>query len=450
MTPWMGRDAMEGLAAPALELAGAAGVEVTVERTAAALTRFAASSIHQNVATEDVVVSVRVATDDGRIGVVGASTDDPAEVARVAHEALAVARVSPVDPTFAGFAPPGAVRDVPLDDATAGATPADRAATVRALLAEVPGPFEAAGAYATAAAELAVFTSAGQRAYAPLSSATLSTVVTGPSSSGWAEAGGRSADDVDAGGVAQRALGKARAGASPREVEEGDWAVVLEPPAVATLVQFLAYLGFGARAVAEERSFVSGQLGQRLFDPSVTIVDDAAAPGALGYAVDWEGTPKQRVTLVDSGVVAGVVHDRATAAAAGTTSTGHALPAPSALGPIPLHPVLVPGDGGTVDDLVGATERGLLVTRFHYTNVVHPLRVILTGMTRDGTFLVENGRVVAPVRNLRFTCSLLDVLAQVSAVGTQTGYGTELFGGGAPFPALRLPAFSFTGSTTFG
>jgi PmbA protein len=153
---------------------------------------------------------------------------------------------------------------------------------------------------------------------------------------------------------------------------------------------------------------------------------------------------------VRDGVVANVVHDRATAARSGTTSTGHALPAPNTFGPLATDPVLRPGDGGSVDDLVAGCERGILVTRLHYTNVLHPKSTVVTGMTRDGTFLIEDGRVTGPVRNLRFTQSILQALSHVEAVSTETRYASQLYGEGARFPAVRLPAFAFSGTTSFG
>lgn len=445
-----GRAGLERLAGAALEKAGPCDVEVLVQRDRAGLTRFANSQIHQNTWTDDVRVGVRVVTDDGRHGVSSAHTDDPSVVAEAADRAVRIARISPADPDFPGVAPAAGYGAVPVDDATLDASPADRAADVRAVLAEVPGDLEAAGAYETCASELGVFTSAGQRAYTPLSSAQLTLVVEGATSSGYAEAGGRARADIDPVIAARRAVAKAEAGADPVSIDPGDWKVVLEPAATGALVQFLAYLAFGGKAFLEGRSVASRRMGEQVTDPRITIVDDATSPATLGYPFDFEGTPKQRVDLIRDGVLTSVVHDRRTGHLSGTASTGHGLPAPNPWGPFPVNPLLVPGDGGSVDDLVAGTERGLLVTRFHYTNVVHPLRTSITGMTRDGTFLVEDGLVTRGVRNLRFTESILDALEHIDAIGTDTAYATELFFGGSRWPSLALPRFSFTGATTFG
>lgn len=448
--PLLGRDVCEALAAPALEVESVAGVEAVVYRVARGVSRFAGSQIHQNTWASDVLVNVRVVTDDGRVGVAGAHTDDPRQVAAAAEQARSNARGSPVDPSFPGLAPPAQAADVPIDEDTAAASPDDRAARVQEVLAEVPAPLEAAGAYTTTGSELAVLTTAGQRVYAPVSSALLTLVVCGESSSGYAEDGGRAAGDVDAAGAARTAVAKTRAGADALDCDAGVWPVVLEPAATATLVQFLAFLGFGGKAYLEGRAFTSERMGAAVVDPQVSIVDDACSPATVGLPFDFEGTPTQRVDLLRDGVVAGVVHDRFTAAQAGVESTGHGLLAPNPHGPVALNPLLEPGADGRGDDLVAGLERGLLVTRFHYTNVVEAMETVLTGMTRDGTFLVEDGQIRHAVRNLRFAQSVIDALAQVDAISSETGFASELFFGGSRFPAMRLPAFRFTGTTTFG
>lgn len=452
MTVTLGRAACQRLADAAMDAAGASDtqVEVVVTRDAEALTRFANSQIHQNVWRDDVAVSVRVVLTGGRIGVASIHTDDAGEVALAAKQAAALAAVSQPDDDFPGLAPAAATEEVHADEATMAATPGDRATTVRALLGEVPRDYEAAGAFRTGSSELAVFTSTGQSAYAPTSMAGLTVVVAGGSSSGYAEAGGRSIADVDALAAGKAATDKAAAGCDPVAVPAGAWPVILEPPAVASLIQFLVYLGFGGRDWLEGRTFTAGGLGRRVVDHRITVVEDALSAMTVGAPFDPEGSPKQRIVLVDAGVAAGVVHDRYTAAQAGTMSTGHALPAPNAWGPMALNARLLPGADGSTQELIGRCERGLLVTRFHYTNVVNPKETSITGMTRDGTFLVVDGRISSPVRNLRFTQSILAALASVDGISTQTQYATELFEHGSQFPALALPAFNFSGTTSFG
>jgi predicted Zn-dependent protease len=231
--------------------------------------------------------------------------------------------------------------------------------------------------------------------------------------------------------------------AAPVELPPGDYPVVLEPYAVVDIADMLGYLGFSALAVQEERSFF--EPGKRIGSDLVTLTDDASDRAGMPASFDYEGVPTQRVTLVDAGICRAVVHDAQTAARDGVASTGHGLPAPNPWGPFPLHMVM--GAGGTPrEELLGGLERGLLVTRFHYTNVVHPKQAIITGMTRDGLFLVEAGRITRPVRNLRFTQSYLDALGAVEAVSAER-IAVDGFLGTAVVPSLRIGSFTFTGAT---
>jgi predicted Zn-dependent protease len=261
--------------------------------------------------------------------------------------------------------------------------------------------------------------------------------------SGYAEQAGVDVGSIDAASVGREAAEKARATENPVALDPGDWTVVLEEYAVVDILSMLAYMGFSALAVQEERSFA--EPGKVIGSDLVTIVDDATEPGALPMAFDYEGVAKEKVVLVDHGVCRDVVWDQQTAARAGRHSTGHGLPAPNPYGPFPLNMVMSPGTTHRAD-LVGGMERGLLVTRFHYTNPVHPKLAIVTGMTRDGTFLVEDGRIVGPVRNLRFTQSYLSALASTVAVGSERRTLRGDFGG-VLVPPLRVEGWTFTGAT---
>ena len=226
-------------------------------------------------------------------------------------------------------------------------------------------------------------------------------------------------------------------------IEPGEYPVVLETYAVVDVLDMLGYLGFSALAVQEGRSFV--ELGKRVGSELVTIRDDGADPEGLPMAFDYEGVAKQRVDLLTKGVCTGVVYDGQTAARDGVPSTGHGLPAPNPYGPFPLNMVMEAGTSSR-DELIGGLERGLLVTRFHYTNPVHPKLAIVTGMTRDGTFLVEHGKIVGPVKNLRFTQSYLEAIAGISAVGRERSC-LKGFLGGVVVPAVRIDGWTFTGAT---
>jgi PmbA protein len=444
----IGPDEIREVAHAALEVPGADATEVLVIHEWSGLTRFAESAIHQSTAREDTDLRVRVVK-GGQVGI--AATNDLSKdgVANAAKSALELARVAAPDPMFAGLAPPTPVPERPkgFDEPTASATPVERAERVAELIGCCEPGFHAAGAFETTASEVTLVNTEGQFCYAPSTQTTLTTVISGGSGgTGFAEVTATSVSDVDATAVGSRAFAKARDSQDPQVLEPGRYEVVLEPAAVATLLGFLAYLGFGGRSIVEGRSCFAGRLDEKLMSDKVSIYDDALSPLTIALPFDFEGTPKQRVSLVDNGVVRGGVHDRRSAKQAGTESTGHALPPPNPEGPFPLNLFLEPGDA-SVDEMIRATERGLLVTRFHYSNVVHPMESVITGMTRDGTWLIEDGEVKHPVKNFRFTQSIEEALRDVEQVGRDTELASEFFFSSSRVPGLRISSFQFTGKS---
>jgi len=428
------------------EAAGADEVEAVVSADEARLTRFANSEIHQNVAEIDESLNLRVAI-GRRVGVASSNRLDDEGLRRLAETAVAIARNSAELDDWAGLPEPTPISEIPAawSDGTAGSTPEQRAEAVRAVIAAADAAgVRAFGSFSTASEQLAVANSKGVRAEQRRTTSQLLTVMmAADGGSGYAEQAGVDATTIDAATVGREAAEKARATENPVSVDPGDWSVVLEEYAVVDILSMLAYMGFSALAVQEERSFF--EPGKVIGSELVTIVDDATEPGAMPMAFDYEGVAKQRVVLVERGVCREVVWDTQTAARSGRRSTGHGLPAPNSFGPFPLNLVMSPGSA-TRDELIGGLERGLLVTRFHYTNPVHPKLAIVTGMTRDGTFLVEGGRIVGPVRNLRFTQSYLAALAGTTAVGRARRTLKGDFGG-VLVPAVRIAGWTFTGAT---
>jgi len=445
MAGLIGPDEVRRVAAAALELPGADGVEVLFAHEWGGLTRFASSAIHQSTWSEDTAIRIR-AVREGRIGIAATNDFTPEGARAAAESALEMAAVVSPDPLYPGLAPPQAVpeRDG-FDEATAGTTPEHRAASVAELVAQPPEGFTAAGAYETRASEVAVANTEGQFCWHPWSQTSITTVVTGgEGGSGFAECFAARAADLDLAAIGRRAADKAVASRSPVALDPGRYTVVLEPAAVSTLVGFLAWIGFGGRSVAEGRSCLSGRTGQQVAAPSITIYDDATASGTLGIPFDFEGVPRERVDLIERGVFRTAVYDMRTAKQAGTTTTGHALPPPNPEGPFPLNLFMEPGDS-SVEEMIATTDRGVLVTRFHYSNVVHPVESTITGMTRDGTFLIERGEVSRPVRNLRFTQSILEALMNTTAIGRETELASEFFYSASRVPPLRVEGFHFSG-----
>jgi predicted Zn-dependent protease len=254
---------------------------------------------------------------------------------------------------------------------------------------------------------------------------------------------------LDASAVAARAVDKAVRSRAPRAVPPGRYDVVLEPAAVSSLLLFTASHGFGAQQVLDGSSFLAGKLGEPVFGDNVTVTDDAFHPLTVGPVFDGEGVPRQRVTLVEGGVARGIVHDQLTARRAGCASTGHSLPQPSRDGPQPGNLCLAASKSGGTEELIRGMKRGLLVTQFHYSNVVEPTKLTLTGMTRNGTFLVENGEIVGAVKNMRYTESVVEALKRVSGIGGDAKLASALFGGWVVVPSLRVEGFGFSSGTEF-
>jgi len=425
---------------------GADEAEALVMADDSQLTRFANSEIHQNVAETNVEVNLRFVV-GRRVGVASSGRTDEAGIRRLAASAAAIARNVEELPDWAGLPRPTPTTEQPSAwaDATAEATPEHRAEGARAVIAAADAASVVAyGSFSTSAESIAVASSTGIRASQRRTTSQLITVCMGADGgSGYAESAAVNASTIDAAAIGREAAGKARATANAVSLEPGDYPVVLEPYAVVDICDMLAYVGFSALAVQEERSFF--EPGRRVGSELVTIRDDATDPATLPMSFDYEGVAKQPLVLVDRGACRDLAYDSQTAARAGRQSTGHAFPAPNPYGPFPGNMILEAGSASR-DELVGGLDRGLLVSRFHYTNPVHPKLAIVTGMTRDGTFLVEGGRIVGPVRNLRFTQSYLDALAGVEAIGRDP-LTLRGFLGGSSVPALRIAAWTFTGAT---
>ena len=439
-----------------LSLSSADETEVVLLGLDEQLTRFANNGIHQHVAETNRYVAVRAVLGHRvGVGVTNDLTDTGLE--RAVQAAIAAAKLRPEDPDFPGLPGPVSVPEVmAFDETTAKCTPIERARAVRMICrrAEEAGCV-AAGAFRTAVHEYAVANSHGLFAYHPATEADLTTVVMTEDSSGFAASASWKVADVDAVALGQEAINKALRSRNPQPLEPGVYPVVLEPYAAHDLLATLS-VAAGAIYVQEGRSWMSGRQGEQLLSPLISIWDDGLDPAGWPLPFDFEGLPRRRVEIVRGGVVGEAVYDRARATREGKESTGHALPAANPfspwltsarLGPIPLHAFMGTGDS-TLEDMIATTERGLYVTRFWYTRTVHPREAVITGMTRDGTFLIEHGELTTPVCNLRFTQSYVEALAGTEAVGREA---RRVWSdpGVLSAPALRLAAFNFTGTTEF-
>jgi PmbA protein len=443
----------------ALEIAKAALDTVEGEAEAVAqvehsgLARFAGSEVHQPTLIENAVVTLRI-VHDNRVGIATTNKLDAAGLAELARRASDAAESAPPDETFPGLAPsadPPAVEG--FDDETAALGPADQARLAAAAI-DAGGDLPVYGFFTSAVSELAVMSTMGLSVQQRMTDATALVVAADEYGSGYAEHTAWSVGGIDPPAVAREAAEKARRTRGAGEIDPGVYRVVLEPYAFADLLDYFSHDSFGALGLLDKRSYFTDRLGQRVFDEKISITDDALDPRGLPKAFDFEGTPKRSVQLVERGVARGVVWDRATAARAGdgAESTGHAPPAELRdWGPLPSALSVLPGDAESVDELSELVVDGIYITRLHYLGVVHPREGIITGMTRDGTFRIRDGKIAEPLVNLRFTVAVPDFLRDVygltnkaALVNSQNFYG-ERYPFGIMAPAIAAERFPITG-----
>ncbi|MFQ5919242.1 MAG: TldD/PmbA family protein [Thermoplasmata archaeon] len=445
------------LADKILDLSSADQTEVVVSGGRTALTRFANSTIHQNVVSEDVNLILRVVLGK-KIGVARTNRMDIASAKEALATATKLARAQKPLDDFVSLPEGGPVVSLPnFSPQTRDSTPEERAETVKEVIAEVEahGGALAFGALEATTATRAVANSLGTRVHdeTTLGELVVSAIheADGEKGYGWGSDMHVDISKLDSVGAGRKAGEKAVQSVPSHRVDPGEYTVILEDDAVSTLALYLSFITFSALAFQEGRSFVSGKLGEKVTGEGVTLWDEGTRPEGLPLAFDPEGVPKQRTTLLEDGVARSVVYDSYTAGRENRESTGHALTAPNPFGPLAVNPFLQPGDAG-LDEMVEETKRGLYVTRFHYTNAVNPAKAIITGMTRDGTFLVEDGEVVRPVRNLRFTQGIMEALEGADLIGRDWNshrLSSWLGFGATTVPALRLERFRFTGVTEF-
>jgi len=434
-----------------------------------ALTRFANNAIHQNVEEENAAVSIR-ANFAGRTARATTNQFDDESLQRAVAASENLARVQAPDadllpmPTSeeANAAGEGA-RATRFFDRTAALTPADRSEVVEGIVS-VAGKHKltTAGIYSTSESGEGIFNSRGLANWHRQTLAEVSITMLAEDSSGWQKLNSPDVSNLDPRWLAETAAQKAVESAHPREIAPGKYTVILEPAAVLDMVGFM-FWDYSGVAILDQRSFLNDRIGTQLFGENINISDDAAHPLQAGSPFDGEGMTRQRVPLVENGVVKRVVYARATARKmknseyAGKVgpieATGHGFPLPNEVGEMPLNIVFGGVFGGpenpqSVEQMVASTERGVLVTRLWYIREVDPYEKIVTGMTRDGTFLVENGKVQCGLRNFRFNQSLITMLSNVEAMSAPVrACGEESFD--MVTPAMKVKEFNFTEATKF-
>ncbi len=430
-----------------LKLSEADETEVEIDLTTDALTRFANNTIHQNVAEQTLAISVR-AVIDGRTARATTNKTDEESLRRVTAAAKSLARNEPRNPDLLPMQRAQKYQRVArFFAATAETTPPDRARAVKRVcqMAE-KGKQTAAGIFSSGSMRSVLANSRGLYATYQQTRGEFSVTILESDSSGWAKANSPDIRNIDPDELATTASRKAADSRNPREIPSGHYTTILEPPAVLDLVGFLFY-DFAGTAVLDKRSCFTGRMGKKLMGENVFIRDDVYHPLQTGAPFDGEGVPKQEVTLVEKGVPKNLVYARSTAKKMKAKPTGHGFLLPNEYGEAPMN-LVFSGGKASVDEMVRSTERGILVTRLWYIREVDPYEKILTGMTRDGTFLIENGRLAGGTRNFRFNQSVLEMLSKVEMMGVPVrAAGEESFE--MVVPAMKVRDFHFSEVTKF-
>lgn len=452
------------------KLSTADEVEVLFSGGRFALTRFANNTIHQNVAEENSVVSVRTVF-GGRTARASSNKFDDESLRQVVRASESLAKVQHPDPDLlpvpdsteaSGSAGEGARAPQPPSrffHQTAAITPEHRAEGVGKIVGiAAKHGLTTAGVFSSSDSFEGIFNSRGLSQWHTQTLAEISITMLGVDSSGWQKANSPDIANLDPLGMAEIAARKAVDSVHPQEIPAGKYTVILEAAAVLDIVGFM-FWDYAGMAILDQRSFLTGRIGKKLFGDNITIWDDVTHPLQAGAPFDGEGVRRRRVALVENGVVNRVVYARATAErmrrsefldkAGPVEATGHGFPLPNEIGEMPLNIVFSPsGDPQTLAQMIASTERGILVTRLWYIREVEPFDKMLTGMTRDGTFLIENGHVQCGVRNFRFNESLIHMLSHVEAMSTPArSCGEESFD--MVVPAMKVRDFNFTEVTKF-
>lgn len=446
----MGKDKIIRMLKRLVQQSPADQTEVLLLTEDSSLTRFTPISIHQHVAERNETLILRAVLGK-QIAVLTTNILEPASLNASLEKAFSLARVLPPDQDFVSLPKPKSIPKIKTySENIRRLTPTRKVKIIQEAMSRArENGFSASGAFSHGEVEVAVVNSLGVEAYQKYSDLFLHLIIQNGGGSGYASFVSRELDQLEVRPLVDAAILKASRGA-PTAVEPGEYEVILEPDAVHELLLFMGYLGFHARAVQEGRSFFCNQFGKKLVDEKVTIYDDGLDPQGLQVPFDFEGVPKQKVTFFEKGVVKNITYDSFTAGREGKESTGHGPIPPNPEGPIPLN-LFMEGGEASLEEMIRTVRRGIYVTRFHYTNVVEPMKAVITGMTRDGTFLIEDGEIKNPVRNLRFTESILKAFSRAKAISRErkicssgSVYGRR-FITGTVAPAVQIDGFNFSG-----
>jgi len=423
--------------------------EVVVIENNSELTRFAQSYIHQNVAETDLDLTLKVINED-RISIVEVNSIDEQVLSKNIEKAIELAKISPkLDYHYQLVKPQLYKIKSKYSEKTANFTPLKRAHLINHLIKEVNREgYEAAGAFKTEETTLLVANSEGVFAFDQGTKVDFNGVITKDNSTAYASFIDSDISNFNIKKITDELLSVAFKNVDQVEIEPGIYTVILSPEAVASILDYTAYTAFNGKLIAEGKSFFSANRRKKIFPEIITILDNPLDEFTLPMPFDFVGYPREKIYLIKDGVIVDGVYDHLTALKYNLKCTANTLPPESAsMGAIPFNLVMKGGEDN-IRDIISNTKKGVYITRFHYVNVLNPMSVQLTGMTRDGTFLIEDGKIIKAIKNMRFNTSVIDMLKAVDMISKerQTKKG---FVGPVVAPYLRTKNFTFSSKTSF-
>jgi PmbA protein len=409
------------------------------------LTRFAENVIHQNISRSDHTIMARAVLGK-KVGVAVTNRIDDDSIKEVVKTATEIASFQNEDPDFISLPKSAPAIDVKgFYKKTSEYSPQDRAKSVEKTVKECKAQkLAGTGAFQTESDITAVVNSLGTKQFFEETKTLFSlTASMNDTVSGWAQGFDRDVNKINIEDMTQRAILKAILSQNPIELPPGKYTVILEEAAVASLLLFLGFLGFGAKTFIQGRSFMAGKIGEKITGDNITIIEDPFDPVMNGMPFDYEGVVKKRVPLIENGIAKGVVYNSYYANKAGVESTGHALPPNNTFGPYPKNMVMS-GGNSNLEEMIATTEKGILITHFWYINYMNPMKTQVTGTTRDGTFLIENGKIKSAVSNMRIGQSILEAFSNAELITKERKlcpqYGVVMY-----VPAMKIKEFTFMG-----
>jgi len=423
--------------------------EVVVIENNSELTRFAQSYIHQNVAETDLDLTLKVINED-RISIVEMNSIDEQVLSKNIEKAIELSRISPkLDYHYQLVKPQLYKIKSKYSEKTANFTPLKRARLINYLIKEVNREgYEAAGAFKTEETTLLVANSEGVFAFDQGTKVDFNGVITKDNSTAYASFIDSDISNFNIKKITDELLSVAFKNVDQVEIEPGIYTVILSPEAVASILDYTAYTAFNGKLIAEGKSFFSANRRKKIFPEIITILDNPLDEFTLPMPFDFVGYPREKIYLIKDGVIVDGVYDHLTALKYNLKCTANTLPPESAsMGALPFNLVMKGGEDN-IRDIISHTKKGVYITRFHYVNVLNPMSVQLTGMTRDGTFLIEDGKMIKAIKNMRFNTSVIDMLKSVDMISKERR-AKKGFVGPVVAPYFRTKNFTFSSKTSF-